>query len=77
MDLRIPLVMATLAASVVAHQGANKAGIGVEQHMGGEMAMQIVNSFEMQILLAGATWFIIGMAVVGLVEVLKMKGRKP
>ncbi|KAF3335369.1 Chaperone protein DnaJ [Carex littledalei] len=76
MDLRTPLIMATLAASVIAHQGANKAGIGVEQHMGGKMAMQIVNSFEMQVLLAGATWFVIGMAVVGLVEVLEMKGRK-
>lgn len=45
--------------TVVAHEGDNKAGIGVEQHMRGEMAMQI------------------GMAFVGLVGVLEMKGRKP
>lgn len=78
MDLRTPSFMAILASSVVAYQGENMnmSGIGVQQHMGGEMAVQMVNSFEMQILLAGATWFVIGMAVGGIVEVLERKRRK-
>ncbi|KAJ4778323.1 Chaperone protein DnaJ [Rhynchospora pubera] len=76
LDIRTPSIMAILAASLVMYQGDKNAGIGVEQHMGGEIAMQIVNSFEMQVLLSGATWFMIGLAVVGLVEVLEMKSRK-
>jgi hypothetical protein len=78
LDVRTPSIMAILASSVVAYQGenVNMSGIGVEQHVGGETAMQIVNSFEMQILLAGATWFIIGMAFGGIVELLEMKWRK-
>jgi hypothetical protein len=47
LDVRIPSIMEILASSVVACQGENinMSGLGVEQHVGGEMAMRIAISF--------------------------------
>ncbi|KAJ3681096.1 hypothetical protein LUZ60_015585 [Juncus effusus] len=74
-DLKTPLAIAILSASFVAYRGENVSESAIKEHFGGEMAMKVVNSFEMQILLAGATWFVIGLAVVGLVEFLEFKSR--
>ncbi|XP_010940344.1 chaperone protein dnaJ C76, chloroplastic [Elaeis guineensis] len=75
LDLRASLAMAMISASVVGFRGGEMSGGGLKEHIGGSIALEIVNSFELQVLLAGVTWFVIGMISVGMVEALKNKGR--
>ena len=42
----------------------------IEDHIGGAAALGAVNSFELQVVLAGVTWFVIGAAVAGFIQVL-------
>ncbi|XP_042458865.1 chaperone protein dnaJ C76, chloroplastic-like [Zingiber officinale] len=66
-DLRTPLVMAAISAASVGFRGREvvetQGGGVLQEHIAGSMALEVVNSFELQIALAGATWFLIGMGV--------------
>ncbi|XP_074590201.1 chaperone protein dnaJ C76, chloroplastic [Curcuma longa] len=66
-DLRAPLMMAVISAASVGFRGRevveSQGGGVLQEHIAGSMALEVVNSFELQIALAGATWFVIGMAV--------------
>ncbi|KAG1359528.1 chaperone protein dnaJ C76, chloroplastic [Cocos nucifera] len=75
LDLRASLAMAVISASVVGFRGGEMSGGGLKEHIGGSIALNIVNSFELQVLLAGVTWFVIGVISVRMVEALKNKGR--
>lgn len=68
--LRIPAVVAVLAAAVVGFDGGEKASSGLGEHIGGTAALEIVNSFWLQILLAGITWYLVAAAMTGLLAVL-------
>ncbi|KAJ8759299.1 hypothetical protein K2173_006819 [Erythroxylum novogranatense] len=65
---RIPLLTATIAASVVYLQVGERAIDGLDEHIGGSLALQIVNSFWLHITLAWITWYLIGAAATGIVE---------
>ena len=41
----------------------------IEDHIGGAAALGVVNSFELQVVLAGVTWFVIAAVVAGFVQV--------
>ncbi|MQL84576.1 hypothetical protein Taro_017089 [Colocasia esculenta] len=70
MVMRIPAVIAALAAAVVRFDGGQGTSSGLKEHIGGTVALEIVNSFWLQVLLAGITWYLIGAAMAGLVAVL-------
>lgn len=73
-NLIVPTIMAALAEVKVGfEQGEIAKNAGLKEHVGGNLALEVVNSFELQILLAGITWFVIGMAIMGLTEVLRNK----
>ncbi|XP_010250129.1 PREDICTED: uncharacterized protein LOC104592448 [Nelumbo nucifera] len=73
---RIPVVTATVGAAIVRLQVGDRVGDGLNQHIGGSLALEIVNSSWLQAILAGLAWYFIGMAMVELVEVLRIKQRK-
>lgn len=75
LDFGAPLAMAVISASVVGFRGGELSAGGLKEHIGGSIVLDIVNSFELQVLLAGVTWFLIGMISVGMVEALKNMGR--
>ncbi|KAM7463281.1 hypothetical protein LguiA_031402 [Lonicera macranthoides] len=68
-----PLVAATVAAIIVRLQIGTESAGGINDHMGGSLLVDIVNSSWLQVILAGTTWYLIGMAVVELVEALGLK----
>ncbi|XP_043717345.1 chaperone protein dnaJ C76, chloroplastic [Telopea speciosissima] len=76
---RIPVAMATVGAVIVrlqvGDQGASGSD-GLKDHIAGSMVLQIVNSSWLQVILAGVTWYLIGMAMVELVDVFRIKGEK-
>ncbi|KAI6676761.1 hypothetical protein NL676_037557 [Syzygium grande] len=59
---------ASVAAAIVRSQVGDGTVGELKQHFGGSLALEIVNSSWMQVLLAGMTWYFIGVVVVGLVE---------
>lgn len=64
-----PVMTATIAAIIVRSQIAGRVAAGeVEEHIGGSWALTIVNSSWMQVLLAGLTWYCVGIYVVDLVQ---------
>ncbi|KAK3143374.1 hypothetical protein QOZ80_4AG0299570 [Eleusine coracana subsp. coracana] len=70
-DLTAPLLMGIISAGIVGYNGEKMTGSsGVQEHFGGAVALGVVNSFEMKIVLAGFTWFIIGSAIAGLLHIL-------
>lgn len=69
-DLTAPLLMGIIAAGIVGYGREEMAGVVIEDHIGGAAAVEVVNSFELQVVLAGVTWFVIGAAVAGFVQVL-------
>uniref|UniRef100_A0ACD5Z1F8 Uncharacterized protein n=1 Tax=Avena sativa TaxID=4498 RepID=A0ACD5Z1F8_AVESA len=71
-DLTAPLLMGIVAAGFVGYnrEEMEMAGGVIEDHVGGAAALGAVNSFELQVVLAGVTWFVIGAAVAGFVQVL-------
>lgn len=63
-----PVCAASVAAAIVRSQvGGGMVG-DLQQHVGGSLALDIVNSSWMQVLLAGITWYFIVVTVVDLVE---------
>ncbi|KAF8660416.1 hypothetical protein HU200_057999 [Digitaria exilis] len=72
-DLTAPLLLGIISAGFVGYNGEEMAGGGgggIQEHFGGAVALGIVNSFEMKVMLAGVTWFIIGAAIAGVIQVL-------
>ena len=72
-DLTAPLLLGIISAGFVGYNGEEMAGSGsggIQEHFGGAIALGIVNSFEMKVMLAGVTWFIIGAAMAGVIQVL-------
>ncbi|KAF8389548.1 hypothetical protein HHK36_024063 [Tetracentron sinense] len=70
---RIQTAAATVAAVMVHLQVGEGVGGSVKEHVGGSIALEIVNSSWLQVILAGLTWYLIGMAVVELVQFLTNK----
>ncbi|KAJ1273460.1 hypothetical protein BS78_06G282300 [Paspalum vaginatum] len=72
-DLTAPLLMGIISAGIVGYNGeevAGGGGSGIREHVGGAIALGVVNSFEMKVILAGVTWFVIGAAIAGVVQVI-------
>ncbi|KAF3455911.1 hypothetical protein FNV43_RR00554 [Rhamnella rubrinervis] len=68
----IPLGMAMVAAVTVHLQGEGTAG-QLNEHMGGSIALQVVNSSWLPAILAGMTWCMIGIIAVGFVEAIRSR----
>ncbi|XP_078448544.1 DNAJ heat shock N-terminal domain-containing protein [Wolffia australiana] len=65
----IPEFVAAVAAGVAgADGGGGGTGGGLEQHIGGPAAVEIVNSYWLQALLAGIAWYIVAAGAVGLIS---------
>ncbi|XP_021750651.1 chaperone protein dnaJ C76, chloroplastic-like [Chenopodium quinoa] len=69
----IPIGLGVVAAITVGLQGPGEAVGGLDRHIGGSFAQQVVNSFGMQVMLAGVTWYLIGSYVIGVVGSLSRK----
>lgn len=68
--LGIPLTTSVGAAIIVGFgSGGGEAG-GIEKHLGGPLAVELINSFSMQVFLAATVWFIIGSILASLIAVL-------
>ncbi|CAL1374882.1 unnamed protein product [Linum trigynum] len=72
-SLTIPAVAATVAAVLVHLQvgGREVVSGGLNEHIGGSFALDVVNSSLMQVSLAWMTWFFIGAAAVELGEAIR------
>lgn len=68
--LGIPVVTAAIAAAIVRLQVDQGVTDGLKEHIGGSLALVIVNSSWLHVMLAGVTWYFIGAAVVELIEVI-------
>ncbi|XP_068646982.1 chaperone protein dnaJ C76, chloroplastic [Aristolochia californica] len=64
----VPIVPATIAAVTIGMTGEN-AGGSLTEHVGGDLALELVNSSLLQVFLAGVTWYLIGVAAVGVIGV--------
>ncbi|XP_066349997.1 chaperone protein dnaJ C76, chloroplastic-like [Miscanthus floridulus] len=71
-DLTAALLLGIVVAGFVGYNGEVVAGggSGIQEHVGGAVALGVVNSFEMKVMLAGVTWFLIGAAIAGVIQVL-------
>ncbi|XP_027098649.1 chaperone protein dnaJ C76, chloroplastic [Coffea arabica] len=69
----VPIVLATAAAAIVRSQLSEGISGGLKEHIAGSLVRDIVNSNWLQVILAGVTWYLIGMYIVELVEVLQNK----
>lgn len=70
----LPLGMSVVAAVVVSGRLQHgEPATGVQQHMAGSLALEIVNSPWMQVGLAGVTWYLIGTYMLEIVEALRRK----
>lgn len=68
----IPIGMAMVAAVIVHLQGEGTAS-RLNEHIGGPLALQLVNSSWLPVILAGMTWCMIGIIAVGFVEVVRSR----
>ncbi|XP_031272350.1 chaperone protein dnaJ C76, chloroplastic-like [Pistacia vera] len=64
----IPIVTAAIAAGVVRMQVGEGVVGGLKEHIGGSLALDIVNSSWLQVILAGITWYYVGVGIVELIE---------
>lgn len=64
---------ASIVAAVVVHLQLGEPSSGLKDHIGGSLALAIINSSWMQVTLAGVTWYLIGMYMVEIVEALRRK----
>ncbi|KAK7407797.1 hypothetical protein VNO78_09886 [Psophocarpus tetragonolobus] len=70
----LPMVTAlTAVVTVQIHQVESTPEL--QQHVGGSLALQIVNSSWLQCMLAAATWYMIGMAITELLAIIGNKNR--
>ncbi|KAG8377710.1 hypothetical protein BUALT_Bualt08G0061100 [Buddleja alternifolia] len=68
----VPMGTGIVAAVVARLQLGEPVG-GLKDHIGGSLALAIVNSSWLQVGLAGVTWYLIGMYVVELVQAFRRK----
>lgn len=68
-----PVGPAMIAAVLVRIQLGEEAVGGLEHHMGGSLALQIVNSSWVPVIIAGITWYTIGMMTIGFVQAIRKK----
>lgn len=76
MTSTIPMVIGTVAAVIVGFESGDRMSGGLEEHIGGSMVLGVVNSSFLQAILAGITWYLIGAAMVGLVQAFGRSMRK-
>lgn len=69
----VPIGMAVVAAVIVRVQLVGDVGGGIESHAGGSLLLDVVNSSWLQVILAGVTWYLVGIAAVELMAVLRIK----
>ncbi|EXC33991.1 Chaperone protein DnaJ [Morus notabilis] len=67
-----PLATAMIAASIVRVHGEGAVG-RLDEHVGGSLALQIVNSSWLPVILTGITWYIVGTFAVGFVEAIRSR----
>lgn len=65
--------MSGVAAVVVSRLQQGEPGTGLQQHIAGSLALEIVNSPWMQVGLAGVTWYLIGTYMLEVVEAIRRK----
>lgn len=70
---KFPLGTAIVAVFLVQYQASYRAASELKDHVGGSLALSIVNSPWQQILLAGVTWYVIGEMLLVLVEAIQSK----
>lgn len=75
MRLAIPVSVSIIATAVIQQMVRDDDASSLNEHIGGSMALELVNSHWMQIILTGVTWYVIGMAVMGVGEVIARKIR--
>jgi len=69
----IPMVPAIIAA-VIIHLQVGEGTVGrLNEHVGGSFALEIVNSSWLQVTLAGITWYLIGLSIIGVVEAIRKR----
>ncbi|KAJ9140780.1 hypothetical protein P3X46_031384 [Hevea brasiliensis] len=66
---RAPMVIATIAAIIVRDQAVGS----LNKHIGGALALEIVNSSWLHAMLAGITWYIVGLGMIELVEAIRKR----
>ncbi|KAL9268948.1 Chaperone protein dnaJ C76, chloroplastic-like protein [Drosera capensis] len=71
----IPYGAAIVAAIVVGTKGGEGAVGGIEEHIGGRFALEIVNSSWSQMASAAVAWYAVGLVVSELIVVLRGKGK--
>ncbi|CAI9097003.1 OLC1v1033285C1 [Oldenlandia corymbosa var. corymbosa] len=69
----VPLVFGVVAATIVRSRLGEGASGGLEEHIGGSRLRDIVNSNWLQVILAGVTWYLIGMAIMELVATIRSR----
>lgn len=62
----VPFTTATAAAITVWIKLGEETSVRLKDHIGGSLALDIVNSPWLKVILAGITWYMIGMALVEL-----------
>ncbi|KAG5620033.1 hypothetical protein H5410_005251 [Solanum commersonii] len=62
----VPFTTATAAAIIVWIKLGEETTVRLNDHIGGSLALDIVNSPWLKVILAGVTWYMIGMALVEL-----------
>uniref|UniRef100_A0A2N9IND3 J domain-containing protein n=3 Tax=Fagus TaxID=21024 RepID=A0A2N9IND3_FAGSY len=73
----LPVVPAAVASVIIQLQVEAGSNIGgLKEHIGGPLALNIVNSSWSQVMLAGITWYIIGMTIIELVAAIQSRQRK-
>lgn len=70
----VPMGLAVVAVGFRLH-GAGEVGVRLEEHIGGSVALEVVNSPWLQVLLAGATWYIVGVIFIQMVESVASKSK--
>ena len=67
------MVPAIIAAVIIQLQVGEGTGGRLNEHVGGSFALEIVNSSWLQVTLAGITWYLIGLAIIGVVEAIRKR----
>ncbi|TXG56916.1 hypothetical protein EZV62_018229 [Acer yangbiense] len=66
----IPVVIAAIAVAIVRKQVSQGVVGDIKEHIGGSLALDIVNSSWLPVILTGITWYFIGVAIVQLIQVI-------
>lgn len=67
----IPTVAAMVAAVIVRLQAGDRVAGEITEHVGGSLALTMVNSSWSQVILAGITWYLIASTIVELIETIR------